>query len=133
MVMCQIAQNILICTSNNRILFQFCNVNDGIALDCRGAFDISAFNLPTGDYNISVFFTDVFMQNVDFSLPVFYRSPGRCDEYSVYKEKKKKEQKRVFIFVTVQVLVISMESFMKMELPSQLPTDATHGTQHYNA
>jgi hypothetical protein len=79
MVMCQIAQNILICTSNNRILFQFCDVNDGIALDCRGAFDISAFNLPTGDYNISVFFTDVFMQNVDFSLPVFYRSPGSCD------------------------------------------------------
>ena len=67
--------------------------------------------------------TSVYLSSIDLQVG---------DEYSVYKEKKKKEQKRVFIFVTVQVLVISMESFMKMELPSQLPTDATHGTQHYN-
>ena len=77
MVACQIVQNILTCTSSNRVMLQFCNVDDGIAVDCSGAFDIGTLNLPSGEHNITVFITDIFNQNADFILSVFYLAPGR--------------------------------------------------------
>ena len=59
-------------------MFQFCNVDDGVAFDCSGAFDIGTLGLTSGEHNISVFVTDIFMQDADFNLTVFYLAPGVC-------------------------------------------------------
>ena len=76
MVTCSLAQNILICTSSNRVILQFCSVDGGSAVDCSGSFDTSSLGLAPGVYNFTVFITDVFRQEVDIDLELFVLPPG---------------------------------------------------------
>ena len=122
MVSCQVVQNILTCTISNRVMFQFCNVDDGVAFNCSGAFDISALGLPSGELNISVFVTDIFMQNADFNLTVFYLAPGMVVCVCVFVCVCQ------YITIPLQEIVWLMESYTRTGPLSRHQMPAIHGT-----
>ena len=76
MVQCQVVQNILSCTGSNRIVLQFCSINGAPAVNCTGVFDIGSLGLPSGEYNLTVFVTDVFQQTVDIFLTTTFTASG---------------------------------------------------------
>ena len=76
MVNCRLEQSILTCTSSNRIIQQFCNINGGPAENCAGSFDITSFGLATGMYNLTIFFTDAFGQVLDIHRQITITASG---------------------------------------------------------
>lgn len=75
-VTCRLAQNILTCTSTNRVILQFCSINGGSAVNCNQSFDVSSLGLAPGVYNLTVFITDVFGQDLDIDLVLAIPVPG---------------------------------------------------------
>ena len=75
MVNCQVMQDILTCSSSNRVVLQFCAIDGGPAVNCSGAFDISSLGLAPGNHTITVFITDIFQQELDINIAYFV-APG---------------------------------------------------------
>ena len=77
MVECSVMQNILSCSAGlNRIITQFCSINNAPGFDCMGTLDIGSIDLASGVVNISVDITLQSQETVTVELIFLFMAPG---------------------------------------------------------